>query len=535
MLLIARNTVAGALAGLVIGALEGMHRYKYPNPLVLLRPDVSYIIFFLGPLLDGLAAGIFGFFTGLLIASRSSRIWRRVALFVGICLVAILVLAIAKDPAYAKLVLMGTYPSPFRLTIRAGVLLGGAGIFIFGRHLPLRALSVILAGAFVMSMVGVGVYVIRPPVHRAGVATISAAPIGKPNIILITLDTVRADHLSLYGYPRRTTPSIDKWAHQGVVFDNAITSTSWTLPSHASIFTGLLPHQHGADYAEPLDPSWWTISDVLSARGYETAGFTTNLGYGAKGWGMGNGFESYDDDATSVRHNLKSLLLGNMLLQSFYGKYVRPDRMDRRDAGQVNRDVLRWFRQRSPRPFYVFINYFDVHEPYVIPQLYDAPFGNGSPWLLGRMEEPLRGGDLEYYVASYDNCLAFLDKSVGDLLDSLSRLPGWKTPSSSSLPTMGRPSANTTITVMVITFTGRCCMFLSQLWAPKFQPALAFRTWFEYKNSLRQFCNFQVWTTRHFSGPASSVFGNQGLNLGVLINLWCQNYYRKKGPQLPSA
>ncbi|HMD83786.1 MAG TPA: sulfatase-like hydrolase/transferase [Terriglobia bacterium] len=432
---IGRCTALGVLLGLLIGALEGMCRYRYPDPRIFLTPSVSYVILFLGPLLDGLAAGFFGLLTGLFIASRS-RIGRLASLIGGVCLVAGLVFAIREDLRdVAVMVLKGRVPFRFLLAGGAGMLLVGAGVYIGGRLLPLRTLSALLAGVYVLLLAGVGVYALRPPMHRTEVAAKPAGPVAAPNIILITLDTLRADHLSLYGYPRPTTPKLDQWARQGVVFENAIASSSWTLPSHASIFTGLLPHQHGADWAKPLDPSWWTLAEVLSLRGYESAGFTANLGNGWMGLGMGNGFELYDDDSTSVRHNLKSLLLGNRLLQPFYEKYVLPDTFDRRDAGQINRDVLRWFHHRSPQPYYLFINYFDVHEPYLAPAYFPSRLGQVSPWVVGRIESlmdrennqlSLPAEDTESLMTGYDNCLAFLDDSVGELLDSLSRLPGWE-------------------------------------------------------------------------------------------------------------
>jgi len=127
--------------------------------------------------------------------------------------------------------------------------------------------------------------------------------------------------------------------------------------------------------------------------------------------------------------------VGNRLLQPFYEKYVRPDTFDRRDAAQINRDVLRWFHRRSPRPFYLFINYFDVHEPYLAPADYPSRLGRVSPWVVGRIESlmdqennhlSLPAEDTESLITGYDNCLAFLDESVGKLLDSFSRLPGWE-------------------------------------------------------------------------------------------------------------
>ena len=435
VLLIGRDTACGALAGLLVGALEGIYKYRYPSFSVLLQPSVSYVILFLGPLLNGLIGGFLGFIVGTFVASRRSRFWRYVTLILGMCLVARLVLAMAKDPGDAMIALLGPYPTPFSMAMRVGVLLTGIGGFIAGRLLPLRTRSVALAGAFTISLVGVGVYALMPSVRRADLVTRTTVPIGKPNIILITLDTVRADHLSLYGYARRTTPSLEMWARKGVVFENAIAPSSWTLPSHASIFTGLLPHQHGADSFRPLDPNWWTLSDVLTSRGYETAGFTSNLDYGGIGWGLGNGFELYDDDSGTVRHNLRSLLLGGAILQHLYAKYVRPELMDRRDATQINRDVLHWYHHRSDRPFYLFINYYDVHDPYLVPAHHASRFGDVSPWAIARVisaidmeNNPLHvsADDQERFITGYDNCLAFLDASVGELLDSLSRLPGWE-------------------------------------------------------------------------------------------------------------
>jgi len=433
-LLIGRYTATGALAGLFMGALEALYRYRYPSPPYFLHPNVSWAIFFLGPLLDAMAGGLLGLVMGFLAASRN-RIWSLITLSLGFGLVTMLILAAAIDPRNVSMALVGETPRQFIRMIGVGILLAGAAAFIMGRLLPLRTLTGLLAGIFVLLLVGVGVYAIRPTMHRSEIAATPAGPVDRPNIILITLDTVRADHLSLYGYTRLTTPKLDQWARQGVVFENAIASSSWTLPSHASIFTGLLPHQHGTDWVKPLDPDWWTLAEVLSSRGYETAGFNSNLAYGWTGWGLGNGFDTYDDNSNSVRHNLKTLRLGSQILQPLYEKYVRPDNMDRRDAVQTNRDILRWFLHGSPRPFYLFINYFDVHGPYLVPAHHPSRFGDVPPWLLGRILSAenkadfhlhLSAEDTESLITSYDNCLAYLDESVGGLLESLSRLPGWE-------------------------------------------------------------------------------------------------------------
>jgi arylsulfatase A-like enzyme len=433
MRLIGRDAECGALAGLIAGVLEGFYKFKYPSFSALLTPGVSYVILFLGPLVDGVAGGLLGFAAGLFFASR--RFWRYVTLVLGMSLVAVIVLSMARDPGKATIDLLGPHPTPFSIATRVGVILMGAGAFIVGRLLPFQTRRIVLVGAFTICLAAVGIYAVNPSVRRAATVTGAPVPSGKPNIILITLDTVRADHLSLYGYARRTTPSLEMWARKGVVFENAIAPSSWTLPSHASFFTGLLPHQHGADSFKPLDPSWWTLCDVLNARGYETAGFTSNLDYGGMGWGLGNGFELYDDDSGTLRHNLKGLLVGGAILQPLYAKFVRPEPMDRRDATNINQEVLRWFHHRSDRPFYLFINYYDVHDPYLVPAHRASPFGKVSPWEIARVKSMtdqeenrpiISADDQGRLVAGYDNCLAFLDASVGELLDSLSRLPGWE-------------------------------------------------------------------------------------------------------------
>lgn len=323
LLLIARYVAAGTLAGLLVGVLDGFYSYRFPRPRVLLRSDVSYVVLLLGPLLDGVAAGLLGLIAGLFVASRSSRCWSRTASVLGLCAIAVLLLFFARNEKSIVHSLMGGSPLTLAVAAKAAAVLLLLGAFRAALLLPVRILSKSLATAAPILLLGLGAYIVRP-MRPADTAAIAAAPKGEPNVILITLDTVRADHLSLYGYSRPTTPNIDRWARQGVVFENAMAPAPWTLASHASIFTGLLPHQHGAEFAVPLDPRWWMLAEVLASRGYETAGLTANLMYGATGWGLDKGFGLYDDDSTSIRHNLRSLFLGKRLLQPIYGNMSAP-------------------------------------------------------------------------------------------------------------------------------------------------------------------------------------------------------------------
>ena len=99
-----------------------------------------------------------------------------------------------------------------------------------------------------------------------------------------------------------------------------------------------------------MDTSRWTLAEVLRSRGYETAGFTSNLHYGEAGWGVGKGFEVYEDTGASLRHNLRATLAGNVFLQPLYS-LVRHDDLDRRPGSTLNHEVVRWFGHRSGNPF----------------------------------------------------------------------------------------------------------------------------------------------------------------------------------------
>ena len=109
---------------------------------------------------------------------------------------------------------------------------------------------------------------------------------GSPNLLLVVLDTDAADHLSLYGYGRPTSPTMVELAGRGIRFDRAQATSSWTLPSHASMFTGRWPHELSAGWLTPLDSTYPTLAEFLSSRGYATAGFVANYWYCASASGL---------------------------------------------------------------------------------------------------------------------------------------------------------------------------------------------------------------------------------------------------------
>ncbi len=118
---------------------------------------------------------------------------------------------------------------------------------------------------------------------------------GSPNLLLVVLDTVAAEHLSLYGYERPTSPALAELAERGIRFDRAQATSSWTLPSHASMFTGRWPHELSTGWLTPLDATFPTLAEYLGAHGYATAGFVGNAWYCAAGSGLERGFTHYED------------------------------------------------------------------------------------------------------------------------------------------------------------------------------------------------------------------------------------------------
>jgi arylsulfatase A-like enzyme len=128
---------------------------------------------------------------------------------------------------------------------------------------------------------------------------------GQTNILLISIDCARADHLSIYGYDRKTTPYIDKLSKESVVYENAISPGGWTLPSHASMFTGTYPSKHGChDKNHFLENELPTIAEVLNKLGYKTVGFCRN-DYVSSSTGLNRGFEEYYTFHYKIRKYIK--------------------------------------------------------------------------------------------------------------------------------------------------------------------------------------------------------------------------------------
>ena len=228
------------------------------------------------------------------------------------------------------------------------------------------------------------------------------------NVVLISVDTLRADRVSAYGYRRPTTPNIDRLARDGIVFTQAICQNTNTNPSHASILTGTYPRFHGSwDNFYLMTGDVPLIQEVFRRAGARTAGFVSGYTMKDKICGLARGFEVYDDD--------------------FTGKERRGDlTMDR---------VLEWLHDRRGDRFFLFVHLFDPHGPYNPPPDLAAAFPPDSPPLevpasrIPRYQRLPTGvpedeawTDLQVYKARYDAEVAFADRQVGRLLDALDEL-----------------------------------------------------------------------------------------------------------------
>jgi arylsulfatase A-like enzyme len=223
------------------------------------------------------------------------------------------------------------------------------------------------------------------------------------NVVLISMDTLRSDHLGVYGYSKPTSPHVDALGERGMVFYNAITQAPWTLPAHMTLFTGLYPSEHGVTryaanrYAaerrkwQVLSPEIPVLAEVLERNGYVTAAFTGG-GFVRPAFGFARGFDVYRTDSRR--------------LEGFHA------------------NALRWLRRNLDRRFFLFLHFYNTHRPYEPPAPYDTMFvPAGSEQLLKRVAgfcgrskrrgAPPSGPLLEAILAQYDGEIRFADELLG--------------------------------------------------------------------------------------------------------------------------
>jgi arylsulfatase A-like enzyme len=228
---------------------------------------------------------------------------------------------------------------------------------------------------------------------------------GPPALLLISLDTTRSDHLSVYGYPRQTSPQLDALARQGVRFAAAYAASASTGPSHATLFTSLHPLRHGVvKNGLRLAEERETLAERLRAHGFQTAAVVSCFVLGAK-FGFAQGFDLYDDEFAPGEATVTT---------SKWDGHEVPGSFDRR-GDHTTRRALHWLREgRDPaRPFFLFVHYFDPHLSYAPPEPFATRF---------EAELPATASRLDRLIARYDGEIAFADHAVGELLGGLEEL-----------------------------------------------------------------------------------------------------------------
>jgi arylsulfatase A-like enzyme len=243
-------------------------------------------------------------------------------------------------------------------------------------------------------------------------------------VLLLILDTVSADEMSLYGYGRPTTPVLDSLARHGVVFDRAIASAPWTLPSHASMFTGREARELSGRFRAPLDDKYPVVAESFASAGYLTAGFVANLEYTSRASGLARGFHWYSDYQPSLPGAVTFTALGGRIARRLGNWRGRPFQFGRKDAAGVNQEFLEW-EQEARRPWFAFLNYYDAHDPYIPPPGDERRFlqpGQAPVYDIVGVD-PKERERVEAARAMHDAALLSLDREIGRLLDVL-RLRG---------------------------------------------------------------------------------------------------------------
>jgi len=267
---------------------------------------------------------------------------------------------------------------------------------------------------------------------------------GATPVIVIVMDTTRADHLSLYGYGRETTPELEKLAEEAMVFDRAVAPSSWTLPSHASLFTGLFPLTHGAlrlpwlegDEAEleergirrpayPLPRGHATLAEWFSENGYDTGAVMSNFAYLDPAFQVDQGFAYYDAwRNTAIKPRILEVIHRRVSSIPWAARCWQVYR----GAEQINGLALEWLEGRRSDSVFLFLNYMEPHEPWGphLPGLHYDRFA-------AEEKDPVsafRGGELEpskrRRIDLYDSQIASLDRALGQLFERLRELDLWE-------------------------------------------------------------------------------------------------------------
>ncbi len=417
--------LAAAWFGLLTGFVEVLLRWTIQKQLfhiwLFYGPHFVWMAPFAEAVLFVLVTGLF-----LLVARLTPRLASpRAAFFVPVCLtfLTFALMLPGLHPLAALLVALGVADHVSRF------LAGRAPRFL---GLVRRSVG---WGLAVVALLAGSILGWRALAERRAVANLPPAAPGAPNVLLLVLDTVRAQSMSTYGYTRQTTPRITGLAQTGVRFEHAISTASWTTPSHQSMMTGRFPHELIAHWKDAMDDTHPTLAEVLGARGYVSGGFVANVEYAGYECGLARGFLHFEDYPVSLAElalssSLAQAVVNNQTLRNLTGEHQI---LGRKLADDVNRDFLGWLsKQDHGRPFFALLNYFDAHEIYLPPHPWDDEFGSeaerdvSGTWHFKRRakiphKKVVTPVQIQTELDAYEGSIAYLDYELGRLFDELER------------------------------------------------------------------------------------------------------------------
>lgn len=457
---LATGILAGSLTGIAVHLLSGKITFaRNVSPHLILERAATLTLVFA--------------FAANLIPSPTARNEKAPMLLVCVAFVALLLACIRSETWSRKAGLLG---SPW---VVSGVLLGLRQEFILfqlqnlAEQLGTRTLpySLLLIGSLIAAIISaiwlgrrwsarlaqarifelnwaapvLALALLAGSVSLARMSAAQASPSevisksSQPNVIVIVIDTVRADHLSVYGYDRDTTPNLKKLAEDSAVYDQAFSASDITLTSHATLFTGMYASWHGAHcqppeatYGRAVEPQVPTLAEVLSAKGYRTLGAAANL-YLRPDFGLQRGFQTFriprpvpvltDESPYLLRIRMREVLSWMVDTSQFDRLYARGDDINRTFFDEVRH------KDFSDAPFFAFLNYMDAHFPYIPPAPYDRLFPGKNIRLLpdnltAIQDDVVHGGPLPdayatHAMSQYDGGIAYMDAQIGNLIQWL--------------------------------------------------------------------------------------------------------------------
>jgi arylsulfatase A-like enzyme len=319
---------------------------------------------------------------------------------------------------------------------------GAAGSVLIGRKFrPPAALlqAGAIGGAILLMVVSYGLG--RPAPSAVEAASSSLAGSARPNVLLIVMDTVHADHLAVYGYERDTTPNLRDLARDSMVYREAMSASDITLTSHASLFTGMYPSWHGAycdpqnaAYGRALSSAYPTIAELLKKTGYQTTGVAANL-YLRADFGLERGFDRFHiprpvpilaaENGFMLRHGMRRGLSLVFDTAQFDRLYATGEDINTALFAELSEPT------KAGAPVFTFVNYMDAHFPYLPPAPYDMRYpgrrrGMTQDDLEGEQKVIVTGqsgaGDYRpHCVSQYDGGIAYEDQQIGDVVRWLKR------------------------------------------------------------------------------------------------------------------